>query len=621
MNLSENQFDYIAKNYLLDSMNQAVDPRYNTNSRIDNRYPRKPSSFDDGKSVGQRSRGSNGRGSNYRGASSVIDERNRNTVPRRNSNIRGLPAGDRKNAPRGDIRYQDDKSVYSMHRANHSKPLIIGGSRTIIDDRSQRNGYMNRGMSDLDDRSRAGDIFQISGESSNAGHPVSDERIALSMAIQHHSHKLLETDIDINEVWDMDDPLGDFGAAMISARNRSRNSVIDIEPTEKSFKEKLFAMLPCCTPLKANQKHFLPNDTKRIRLFLFLVAIALSALTAFYFKNGSFGIYAATFFSDEPINLGPSNDDIETTSPKNDDQIQIVDEQSPEPLSYEPLEPINIALSSSIAQNLADSSRRRTKMDTPLLWLIPKSGGNAVKKVMSQCFNMVEASDMGMGYDHEETLRVYLSQETGNKFVNVDMSSIDGVSRAKRLQLIESRLADVIISPNLYTVVEIFSLTYPGKAFALFRHPMDTAISMYKSNSISSSISMEQFFEDGSLVDDNWMTRQLSNKLEGPLNEFDLKRAKETIRRKFIVGLVDQATESVKRFKEYFGWTSTQFSQPQVNTCMAKVTQLKVSMDKIEENSRLWNLVMRHNQYDMPLFLYVQRLFVEQSNSLPSPEL
>ena len=32
---------------------------------------------------------------------------------------------------------------------------------------------------------------------------------------------------------------------------------------------------------------------------------------------------------------------------------------------------------------------------------IPKAGGNAVRIVMSQCFKMVEASDLGAGFDTE----------------------------------------------------------------------------------------------------------------------------------------------------------------------------------------------------------------------------
>lgn len=456
-----------------------------------------------------------------------------------------------------------------------------------------------------DDRSMASMSRQ-----SRAPIPVSDERIALSMAIQHHSHKLMQSDVDLNDVWDMDDPLED-GDSVVSAHRKLTTSMT-LETAGANDTEGWLSILQ--TPgITANKKHFLPVESQRIRLGLFIFAVIMSTCIAFYYGNGTFGINAAKFLNNEPIREGPKR-----PIDGNDDIVEVDTGDSP-PASYpgDGLAQMNIAIPPLMELNLEESDVPFTIRNTAFFWQIPKAGGNAVRIVMSQCFKMVEASDLGAGFDTEPTLKILKSSSRGEKFLNVDTNSREGITRAAQLRLVESYLADVIISQHVHEIVELFSPQRRGKAFALFRHPMDVAMSMYKSSDAAAIMSIEEFYSSSDNVDNNWMVRFLTNKMGGSLTEVDLNQAMEILRRKFVIGMVDQIRESVKRFTMYFGWSTSEIPQTQVRACLSQVTQRTGTVEKIEEGSPLWNLILTHNQWDMMLFRYAQRLFMEQEHSLP----
>ena len=65
---------------------------------------------------------------------------------------------------------------------------------------------------------------------------------------------------------------------------------------------------------------------------------------------------------------------------------------------------------------------------------------------------------------------------------------------------------------------------------------------------------MEQY-ATSDIVENNWMTRQLSNQLGGDLTEENLSRANEVVRTKFLVGLMTKVEASMSRFEKFFRWT------------------------------------------------------------------
>jgi hypothetical protein len=63
--------------------------------------------------------------------------------------------------------------------------------------------------------------------------------------------------------------------------------------------------------------------------------------------------------------------------------------------------------------NVADVAKERApgRIETPFLWLIPKSGGNVIRTAFEACEKLVQASDLGVGSDQSvsgDRLATYL---------------------------------------------------------------------------------------------------------------------------------------------------------------------------------------------------------------------
>ena len=88
---------------------------------------------------------------------------------------------------------------------------------------------------------------------------------------------------------------------------------------------------------------------------------------------------------------------------------------------------------------------------------------------------------------------LYVVRTHGQQFVNVDLDSYEGVQRAVKGELIEKELADVVVVPDvrlgglLYgsdnsgqrQQVNDGKKEYKGVLFAMFRHPIDRAVSLF----------------------------------------------------------------------------------------------------------------------------------------------
>lgn len=203
--------------------------------------------------------------------------------------------------------------------------------------------------------------------------------------------------------------------------------------------------------------------------------------------------------------------------------------------------------------------------------------------------------------------------------MNVDLDSYEGVQRAVKGELIEKKLADVVVVPDVrlgglllgsdnnghqQQVVE-GKKEYKCVLFAMFRHPIDREVSLFHhkqnvKNSIhydpvsfhvcvcylfsmckhleltvppfcsprytidfGSILITKEWINSPSYVTD-YMVRTLVGKIDQsptdsfhipvPLTPNGLDVAKEILRRKCIVGLLEEKGESMKRFEKFFGW-------------------------------------------------------------------
>lgn len=270
--------------------------------------------------------------------------------------------------------------------------------------------------------------------------------------------------------------------------------------------------------------------------------------------------------------------------------------------------------------NLLDVVEPHSDNETPVFWHISKSGGTTVIDIFSKCFGFVVSSEVGVTEGHGGGEKLEVVELNGDlRYVNVDTTTEHGIERAKALNLAQSQLADVIVTPLFEKCSTLFDAENKGRMFTTIRHPIDRAVSMfYYLQKANWEPTFDPKLETMTLVEwvlsgkaeNNWMTRFLTNKMEGPVETEDVILAREILRRKFVVGLLTDMTESIMRFNTFFNW---KLNNDQYN-CAIHTTANNHPHPSINEGSPEWNALMEENKYDMELYLYAIELFQQQSS-------
>ena len=140
---------------------------------------------------------------------------------------------------------------------------------------------------------------------------------------------------------------------------------------------------------------------------------------------------------------------------------------------------------------------------------VPRTGGTTLSTLLSTCHNLVQAtSSFSSPPVHTREVddaafasrfrdpTLYVVRTHGQQFVNVDLDSYEGVQRAVKGDLIEKELADVVVVPDVRLGGLLFGSDdnngqqqqqqqvdgkkeYKGVLFAMFRHPIDRAVSLF----------------------------------------------------------------------------------------------------------------------------------------------
>jgi len=286
----------------------------------------------------------------------------------------------------------------------------------------------------------------------------------------------------------------------------------------------------------------------------------------------------------------------------------------------------------------------------PFYWLVPLSGSTEFNNILGNCVKLVQAAGGHLSNEQvgSEVLSV-ITQEDGEKFVNVDLDSVEGIKDAKRLGLVNSNLADVIRTSHIYEGAGLFESTGKyAKCFTFVRNPIARAISMFEfskfnaennptdENSVFIDMTINEYVH-GSFCEDNWMVRFLSNELSGPLTASHLSLAKDVLGRKCLVGLTSDFEESIRRLTKYFHWDN---SPIQLANCMRdmhladnngeeendvlykdKFSLYSPLFHKFQdasyrnegENNEVWNMLEKKNHLDMEFFNYAVALFNKQA--------
>ncbi len=212
--------------------------------------------------------------------------------------------------------------------------------------------------------------------------------------------------------------------------------------------------------------------------------------------------------------------------------------------------------------------------------------------------------------------------------MNVDTTHIPGLHKAKRLGLIESGLADVIVVRHLFEAESLFNARQRGRVFTIFRHPVERAISMFNYiklasweptyNSEFASMTLEEYV-NSRYMEQDWLTRYLSNTMQGPLSEEQYEVAKNTVRHKVMVGLLEKKSESLERFEKFFGW-KYKFRPKVQEACRSDylLGGVNISNNRTKEDpkpgSHLYELIVHMNKFDIRLYNFIKELFYNQAN-------
>jgi len=305
-------------------------------------------------------------------------------------------------------------------------------------------------------------------------------------------------------------------------------------------------------------------------------------------------------------------------------------------------------LPSEIQDNLANVNdpAQDKGSETPFFWHIPKSGGTTLQR-MYFCMGFTLANEVGGNakFDSDRSKIDVISPWSDNpgKVINVDVTSQEGITEAKNRGFLTQTPhphLDLVSSQEFkFAATTLFSPEHNGRMFALFRHPIDRAVSKFyylqKATWESTykerwkTMTLEKWAEKDR-GENNWMVRMLVGKdNRAVLTTEDLELAKEIVRTKFVIGLMDSFDESVHRFNVFLGVDESdavnqecigQFTSSGGDSHASanrKVIETKNQWNSyahpdVEYGSPAWVSLSKINFFDILLYRYVLEVFEEQ---------
>ena len=250
----------------------------------------------------------------------------------------------------------------------------------------------------------------------------------------------------------------------------------------------------------------------------------------------------------------------------------------------------------------------------------------------------------------QQQLRIVMSED-GRKYINVDVTTIEGIHSASQRGFASSTLPNVLFTPLLHDASHyLLSPQRKGRMFAIFRHPISRLTSIFyylqsatwepTYNPHYATMTIDDYASSDT-CESNWMVRSLRDKMTGPLNVDDLHIAKEVLRRKCIIGLLERMEESVIRFHTYF-----KFDTPYEDALNCAIRNFAIkeggggggsgrgngnngkqnagpsnNHPKLESNSETYKILEQKNMLDIKLYEYAQELFIEQGEWMKAKKM
>ena len=133
------------------------------------------------------------------------------------------------------------------------------------------------------------------------------------------------------------------------------------------------------------------------------------------------------------------------------------------------------------AANVHDYKSTHDQGDTAVFWKISYTGSNiSVQPYLSDCLNLVVANEVGASLKEQEGEILQIVQlASERRYLNVDTTTLSGLEQPNAKHLAQSGLADVVISPLLNAVLEIFDSNHKARIFTFIRHPVERGASIF----------------------------------------------------------------------------------------------------------------------------------------------
>ena len=262
----------------------------------------------------------------------------------------------------------------------------------------------------------------------------------------------------------------------------------------------------------------------------------------------------------------------------------------------------------------AEGMKAAGKDDVPFYFHIPLSGALIASECWTHCLGFVVASDGGKAEVSDSSLKAV--QVVGSSFVNVDLSNLQGIEHAAKMNLVPSSLPDVAISPLFSEAIEtLFSQSHPTTLIITLRQPISRAVAMFdyikrvNPDPELADMTLDQYALSGR-IENNYVVRLLTGKSSGKLSVDDVNFCKELLRRKAILGLYEDMEGSVNHIQRYFGWTPV--AEGAIN-CEKEAIQEGLTRESaiaIDSGSSAYSLIQHQNLHDIALYNYVKNFLV-----------
>lgn len=214
-----------------------------------------------------------------------------------------------------------------------------------------------------------------------------------------------------------------------------------------------------------------------------------------------------------------------------------------------------------------------------------------------------------------------LNKPFGN-FANVDTSTPLGLERAAEMGLIPARLVDVVLTPHVRDAGQLFDVHHKGRLFGMFRDPIERIESLYyflrmpdQEAAVGLAVNEMTLIQFATDFSENWMVRSLVGAMVGHIDSSHLDIAKRILKTKFLIGLLEEKTESLRRIETYFGWRlPSRVSQTCKNNMYYFEPQSKNVHPAMDRTSEDYDALLAINLYDIQLYQYAKFLFQEQAS-------